>query len=99
MRISDWSSDVCSSDLGTAEIGAQPIPVVADENGRFDDQHMLALPLFVEDVGEVGKARVEAHHMPFAQEIGRASCRARACKYVQISVVAVPLKKKNTSSV
>src|SRR3546814_12203708 len=32
-----------------------------------------------------------------AQEIGRASCRERVCQYVEISVVAVSLKKKNTS--
>src|SRR3546814_13887070 len=29
-----------------------------------------------------------------ADEIGRASCRARVCQYVLISVVAVSLKKK-----
>src|SRR3546814_13380753 len=29
-----------------------------------------------------------------ATQIGRASCRARGCQYVEISVVAVPLKKK-----
>src|SRR3546814_14442196 len=27
-------------------------------------------------------------------EIGRASCREKVCQYVEISVVAVPLKKK-----
>src|SRR3546814_20326148 len=30
-------------------------------------------------------------------KIGRASCRARVCQYVSISVVAVPLKKKKTN--
>src|SRR3546814_17947755 len=29
-------------------------------------------------------------------KIGRASCRARVCQYVKISVVAVSLKKQNT---
>src|SRR3546814_536280 len=29
------------------------------------------------------------------QEIGRASCRERVCRYVEIAVVAVALKKKN----
>src|SRR3546814_14035330 len=29
-----------------------------------------------------------------AEQIGRASCRERVCKYVEISVVAVSLKKK-----
>src|SRR3546814_20590289 len=34
----------------------------------------------------------------FGSEIGRASCRERVCQYVEISVVAVSLKKKNTTS-
>src|SRR3546814_15680870 len=31
------------------------------------------------------------------KKIGSASCRERACQYVEISVVAVPLKKKKTT--
>src|SRR3546814_21003626 len=31
-----------------------------------------------------------------ARQIGRASCRERACQYVLISVVAVSFKNKNT---
>src|SRR3546814_14105751 len=31
MRISDWSSDVCSSDLGSAENAALPIDVIGVE--------------------------------------------------------------------
>src|SRR3546814_11423575 len=31
---------------------------------------------------------------PHADEIGRASCRARVCQYVSISVVAASFKKK-----
>src|SRR3546814_20528070 len=31
-------------------------------------------------------------------KIGRASCRERVCQYVQISVVAVSLKKKKTNT-
>src|SRR3546814_12463219 len=32
-------------------------------------------------------------------EIGRASCRARECQYVEISVVAVSIKKKMTTNI
>src|SRR3546814_18901546 len=32
--------------------------------------------------------------LPPRQEIGRADCRERGCQYVEISVVAVSLKKK-----
>src|SRR3546814_1443660 len=37
MRMSDWSSDVCSSDLeeGQQEAGRQPAPVIADEGDVF----------------------------------------------------------------
>src|SRR3546814_15981176 len=36
----------------------------------------------------------EAHALAHAAEIGRASGRERVCKYVEISVVDGPLKKK-----
>ncbi len=49
-----------------AEIGAQPVPIVADQHRRVDHQHMVALPALIEDVGEVGEARFQAHHMAFA---------------------------------
>src|SRR3546814_15927571 len=35
---------------------------------------------------------------PSASEIGRASCRERVCQYVEISVVAVSLKKNPHSA-
>src|SRR3546814_17321211 len=38
---------------------------------------------------------VEARYDEAERELGRASCRARVCPYVKISVVAVTLKKKN----
>src|SRR3546814_13838642 len=91
MRISDWSSDVCSSDLlrgrcrgiaggaGRAEIAGHP----GDSGRAFDPQHGMR-------GGDVlgGGAEVE---------IGRESGRERVCKYVSISVVAVSFKKKTTT--
>src|SRR3546814_6976101 len=44
MRISDWSSDVCSSDLGFAEVTPSRCTVLAEE----------ALP-----VGEIDRAKAE----------------------------------------
>ncbi len=63
-------------DIGdrVAEIGTQPVPVVAHQHRRVDDEDVVALPSFVEDVGEVGEARLEAHHMPFAQAVDRRVC-------------------------
>src|SRR3546814_9028330 len=39
MRISDWSSDVCSSDLGDAEPPAQPIGEACIEIDLDQDRH------------------------------------------------------------
>src|SRR3546814_6459937 len=77
MRISDWSSDVCSSDLGdilevAAHIRVEPIQDVARlarRVGRHGDQ------IDAEDVFDHCGAQ------PFG-EIGRASCRERVCQYV-----------------
>src|SRR3546814_20781890 len=54
MRISDWSSDVCSSDLLTLSstlgpIGAQS-PTAAEEDGVMTDQVKLDIPLLLPEV-------------------------------------------------
>src|SRR3546814_1578131 len=73
MRISDWSSDVCSSDLaevqaleamlrgGGASAGRAPT-----QSGIDDAYRVLGVPASASD----------------AEEIGRASCRERGCQYV-----------------
>src|SRR3546814_5392783 len=71
MRISDWSSDVCSSDLigeVGVDAGPHPAPAGGDADGLAVVQQRLEgrLELIVE-VGE---------------QIGRASCRERVCQYV-----------------
>src|SRR3546814_14232233 len=98
MRISDWSSDVCSSDLVGRRPGDRldarrlpdpgPRPHLRVEVGGLD---VALLDLGRGDgvVGDVGGADLGAG------EIGRASCRERVCQYVWISVVAVSLKKKS----
>src|SRR3546814_5534497 len=88
MRMSDWSSDVCSSDLGCrgpcfggdAALGGQDAAGgagQADIIGQFGHVHA------VQDEG----AAVLAGQQPvlavaFEGEIGRASCRERVCQYV-----------------
>src|SRR3546814_7993742 len=79
MRISDWSSDVCSSDLLlhaadrgghlTGEDGEREIPRADAGNGTE------------RAVRIVGKAAPALTGI-VAEEIGRASCRARVCPYV-----------------
>src|SRR3546814_19491205 len=98
MRISDWSSDVCSSDLGldVLDQSFQPRPI---ERAAREPAVIIAFahadPAFGALAGDIGLAglalgieAVELHVQPFL-EIGRASCRERVCQYVKISVGAV----------
>src|SRR3546814_13884928 len=65
MRISDWSSDVCSSDLQVEEVHLPPeAPVVALlgllQHGEVGLQPLLVLPAGAVDALELGIARVAA---------------------------------------
>src|SRR3546814_2854875 len=87
MRISDWSSDVCSSDLGTntyldlvgehTAYSVFPEALSTSQNVRFG---------FVLDydalVAKVGLAANGHMHWVAIEKIGRASCRERVCQYV-----------------
>src|SRR3546814_3234430 len=85
MRISDWSSDVCSSDLDLAALA--DLADLADLHLRCDR--------WVE-VGQTVKNRLQSrsHQIQLLlsycpetpswellEEIGRASCRERVCQY------------------
>src|SRR3546814_13397693 len=140
MRISDWSSDVCSSDLtrqvpgfhDALQVGLVEISPALRERqrealgnrqvawldnvGQIPDTPLLlianeffdALPVrqfeqtgpgggggWAERVVVLdGSDNKEGGRLAF--EIGRASCRERVWPYVEISVVAVSLKKKKT---
>src|SRR3546814_15486672 len=106
MRISDWSSDVCSSDLfageGEEAVRRRAAPL------RIARREMVADVA----VGKAAKDRVGQRvkrdigiamalksmtmrdFYPADPQIGRTSCRERVGQYVYISVVAVALKKK-----
>src|SRR3546814_19107307 len=90
MRISDWSSDVCSSDLIGRDIAAL-------DDGLVDvRQNTLHGFIIHAAAGHVGRELVLLVHLvERGGQIGRASCRERVCQYVKITVVAVSLKKKN----
>src|SRR3546814_12810950 len=102
MRISDWSSDVCSSDFvadwileragvsDDLEPGAQRelLKIACDAKEHLSDVDAV-------DVAYAGWSG-ELQRETF--EIGRASWRGRVCQYVAISVVAVSLKKKEQRS-
>src|SRR3546814_15163579 len=110
MRISDWSSDVSSSDLliarggriglGDGRLAQVQQAAVAGRVAPLHGQHFARLHAADEDLAP--RAR-HAAVQPFGVEhigaqgdlqIGRASCRARVCKYVENPEGVVYLKKK-----
>src|SRR3546814_11638564 len=104
MRISDWSSDVCSSDLDQAIAGLLHDTIEdcgAEHETMIRVQFGDAVANIVKDCTD-GTAEGKACHTDpearrrdwIERKIGRASCRERVCQYVKISVVAVSLKTK-----
>src|SRR3546814_16508858 len=94
MRISDWSSDVCSSDLprpARPSRSASLIGVAAPamrERARHGGDHVER----GEDDADAD--RLVGPALRARDQIGRASCRESVCQYVEISGVAVSLQKK-----
>src|SRR3546814_19036478 len=84
MRISDWSSDVCSSDLLAS---ARPLHHPR-RRGRGCAAGGGDPPFRIWPRPDRDRPRIRSD----GDEIGRASCRERVCQYVSISVVAVSLK-------
>src|SRR3546814_16691889 len=108
MRISDWSSDVCSSDLARPDVlrdrprphlprGDYLMPTLRPYQQQLEDEI---------DAAWAGGARTVMAISPTGSgkclgrgKHGRASCREVVCKYVSISVVAVSLKKKEQNTI
>src|SRR3546814_13428955 len=77
MRISDWSSDVCSSDLA-AERRLRHVGETLDRRGVAGHHQPVAhAAAFLHQTGRRQVGQVEEHLGP----IGRASCRERVCQY------------------
>src|SRR3546814_18225515 len=106
MRISEWSSDVCSSDLawGIANRVVEPAALrpaaleVASRLARQPRASVTATKALMKRALAVAD-QMDCEGREFAArlaspEIGRASCRDRVWQYVYISVVAVSYKKK-----
>src|SRR3546814_6757237 len=81
MRISDWSSDVCSSDLvglvDVLRVAGQSHP--AERTDAAAEQRQDIGRHEAREVESLGDADFLGH---LADEIGRASCRERVCQYV-----------------
>src|SRR3546814_4421543 len=85
MRISDWSSDVCSSDLRAMRRALRHGVEVGPQIAAFAAQYVVDLrDVGVELLAVAGPAHgepgVAAAHRGL--EIGRASCRERVCQAV-----------------
>src|SRR3546814_1162186 len=80
MRISDWSSDVCSSDLRTPGADAADRHGSGDRRGAGGSGGCRGAP----ESGRLVVAGPAAHPGFSATdvEIGRASCRERVVKYL-----------------
>src|SRR3546814_3121291 len=74
MRISDWSSDVCSSDLrgGPDHVVAQGVTTPTAQRILMRFERCLETLL-------VAEAQLQRR---LQAQIGRASCRERVCQYV-----------------
>src|SRR3546814_20751045 len=104
MRISDESSDVCSSDLRkTLGDAAEEVHEGAVEKGialaeRRDvaARREMAADLHRRAIVDLLRGKALGHHRNAQhdrRQIGRAPRRERVCHYVKISVVDVTLKK------
>src|SRR3546814_10754143 len=94
MRISDWSSDVCSSDLDARHLATgQPAHEIEAVDAGVDDDPASGHRRIVQPVERrrlealVQEERVQPAEVgqaltDEAQQIGRASCRERVCKSV-----------------
>src|SRR3546814_2098997 len=85
MRISDWSSDVCSSDLpiersafavdGAYTVATVRIRLATTGQAKFKQLGLDRLRLYLDGESPLVHALYEL-------QIGRASCRERVCQYV-----------------
>src|SRR3546814_15812722 len=101
LRISDWSSDVCSSDLPVAARGARAPPPAAGRalrrGGRRDHRRRAVPPrrgAAPEGAGPQACRGGQRARGRGAGEIGRATGRARVWRYGVVRGGAVSLKKK-----
>src|SRR3546814_5209029 len=81
MRISEWSSDVCSSDLQGFLLSAPALPPLQQEYENALRQ--AERPGTGIHPGTDAPASISVRNLDVAyDEIGRASCRERVCQYV-----------------
>src|SRR3546814_16110932 len=72
MRISDWSSDVCSSDLGAKNLLRRSI-VICVIYGVSRPHHLRIEPGCLTDPGEVGRLTVLKHEIRNVERVSSGS--------------------------
>src|SRR3546814_6802536 len=87
MRISDWSSDVCSSDLRSVEkLFGMTFFLDKPNPRRLNSWRAKAQQEAAEQAGyafhSYAQAKFSGIIERIAKQIGRASCRDRVCQYV-----------------
>src|SRR3546814_1429683 len=99
MRISDWSSDVCSSDLaGEPALGGQPLVEPGRDRGAVGQQ--LAKGGGRDQVaqavagGAVAQARASGHDRPGADDVRSEEHTSELQSLMRISYAVFCLKKK-----
>src|SRR3546814_20673874 len=97
MRISDWSSDVCSSDLCSPVMRAPSASTLASLCSRLRRAEVTSWQSAARAPG--WRFTAMEMQMPVPQtKIGRAPCRERVCQYVLDMVVDIPLKTQKQIS-
>src|SRR3546814_10123311 len=84
MRISDWSSDVCSSDLDLSDLtGASGATILLHAWDRYRDcSRPVKLHRDTSGLSSAAIAELDVPRPPHPWKIGRATCRERVCQYV-----------------
>src|SRR3546814_5176053 len=87
MRISDWSSDVCSADLDAKlkldDLKADLDALKADEKAQQKKVEGLTGAVSDSIAAQYeGQSISTTGKLVLSQEIGRAPCRERVCQYV-----------------
>src|SRR3546814_14052028 len=112
MRISDWSSNVCSSDLllqDRVDAACKQIQAIPGRDQQAHQRRGLGNAIRDPEVAAVSRqfqdfrvnlvaGEIRAQRVQGRQEIGSASCRERGCQKVEISLVSVSLNKNNNAT-
>src|SRR3546814_3645766 len=81
MRISDWSSDVCSSDLAGPHAPHHRSKPVAHRDRPIGDKAAADIEVILRSTAHL-RPSADDGNTHRGKEIGRASCRERVCQYV-----------------